>query len=190
MKLVFGLGNPGSAYAGTRHNVGFMTMDRLAAAAGYHPAGTKFQAEVAEGMEGEEKVLLVKPQTFMNLSGRTVRQAVDFFKLELTDLLVVTDDVNLPLGTLRLRGSGSAGGHNGLKDIERMLASQDYPRLRLGVSGPSEHQDLADYVLARFRPSELDMVEEMIADAAEVVRCWIKQGLAPAMNRANARKKS
>ncbi len=126
MKLIVGLGNPGPIYAGTRHNVGFLTLDRLAAAPQVGPFARKFEADLAEAMEGSEKVLYAKPQTFMNLSGRAVRLILDFFKIPGSELLVVCDDVNLPLGQLRFRGTGSAGGHNGLKDIERHLGTQDY----------------------------------------------------------------
>lgn len=189
MKLIVGLGNPGSNYAGTRHNVGFMALDRLAAAPHVGPFARKFDAEVAEGMEGSEKTLYAKPQTFMNLSGRSVRQLLDFYKIPPADVLVVCDDVNLPLGQLRFRGGGSAGGHNGLKDIERHLGGQDYARLRLGVGAPDPHQDLADHVLARFKPSEKAAVDELIMDAADAVLLWIKEGLGAAMNKHNPPKK-
>lgn len=189
MKVVIGLGNPGLAYTGTRHNVGFMVLEYLAAGTGYGPWSEKNAVERCEGQEFGEKVLLVKPLAYMNLSGRPVRQVVEFYKIELPDLLVVTDDVNLPLGQIRLRGSGSAGGHNGLKDVERHLGAQDYARLRLGVGDPGGQRDLADYVLARFKPSERNEVDSMIVTAAEAVRVWLKEGLAVAMNRFNAKKK-
>jgi PTH1 family peptidyl-tRNA hydrolase len=189
MKLIVGLGNPGPQYAGTRHNVGFLTVDRLAAAPHVGPFVRKFEAELAEGIEGAEKVLYAKPQTFMNLSGHAVRLISDFFKVAVPDLLVVCDDVNLPLGQLRFRSGGSAGGHNGLKDIQRHLGTQDYARLRLGVGGPDQHQELVDHVLARFKPSEKAAVEEMIADAADAVLVWVKEGLAAAMNKHNPPKK-
>lgn len=190
MKLIVGLGNPGPNYAATRHNVGFMTVDRLAEAARFGPFARKFEADIAEGREGDVKVLLAKPQTFMNLSGRSVRQILDFYQIEVPNLLVVCDDVNLPLGQLRIRREGSAGGHNGLKDIQRHLVAQNYARLRLGVGGPGVDQDLADHVLARFRPTEKAAVEELVANAADAVVCWLTKGLEAAMNQYNPRKKA
>jgi PTH1 family peptidyl-tRNA hydrolase len=185
MKVVVGLGNPGSLYAGTRHNVGFDVVDILAGGPGGGRFQRRFDADVAEGLEGFEKVLYVKPLTFMNLSGRSVRQAIDFYKVTPADLLVVTDDVNLPLGQLRLRPGGSPGGHNGLKDIERHLATQDYARLRLGVGSP-DRLDLVDHVLSRFKPSEKDVVQNMLIRSAQAVGCWIREGVAVTMNRFNA----
>ncbi len=185
MKIVVGLGNPGSQYAGTRHNVGFDVVDILASG----PSGGRFQrrfdADVAEGTEGFEKILYVKPLTFMNLSGRSVRQAMDFYKVAPADVMVVCDDVNLPLGQLRLRPDGSPGGHNGLKDVERHLATQDYPRLRLGVRAPDQVA-LIDHVLMRFKPSERDAVQNMLIRAAQAVGCWVREGVAVTMNRFNA----
>jgi len=152
MRVVVGLGNPGKQYHATRHNVGFAVVDGLAAAPTAGKFQSRFQAQVCEIQEGEQKVLLVKPETFMNLSGRSVRQIVDFYQLEMTDLLVVCDDVNLPLGKLRARSKGTHGGHNGLRDIQQHLGTTDYARLRIGV-GASEKGELVDHVLGRFRPS-------------------------------------
>jgi PTH1 family peptidyl-tRNA hydrolase len=188
MKLIVGLGNPGPAYAGTRHNVGFKTVDRLAEPL-HLTFARRFEAELAEGQIGAERILLAKPQTFMNLSGRPVRQILDFYKLPVADLLVICDDVNLPLGQLRFRRGGSAGGHNGLKDIERHLGRRDYARLRLGVGGPDVDQEMADHVLARFRPGERAAAETLIADAADAVHVWLSAGLEAAMNQYNPKKK-
>lgn len=188
MKLVVGLGNPGSNYVGTRHNVGFDVVDILASGPGGGKFQRRFDAEVAEGLEGLDKVLYAKPLTFMNLSGRSVRAALDFYKLTPVDLLVICDDVNLPLGQLRMRPSGSAGGHNGLKDIQQQLGTQDYARLRVGVSGP-DREELIDYVLARFKPSERDVVKDMQIRAAQAAGCWIREGTQVAMNRFNAPEK-
>ena len=184
MKVVIGLGNPGPKYAGTRHNVGFDVVDYLAAAPGVGPFRSKFQALVAEAKEGSEPVLLVKPDTFMNLSGRAVRQVVDFYKLNAADVLVISDDFNLPLGKLRARAKGSHGGQNGLRNIQEQLGTDEYPRLRIGVGQPSEGEAI-DFVLSRFKPGERKAVEETIAKAAEAVLIWIRQGLDPCMNRAN-----
>lgn len=184
MKVIVGLGNPGPKYAGTRHNVGFGVIDYLAAAPGVGPFRSRFQAQVAEANEGGEQVLLVKPETFMNLSGRAVRQAVDFYKLPLTDLLVVSDDFNLPLGKLRVRAKGSHGGQNGLRDIQQQLGTDEYPRLRIGVGQPGPGEAV-DHVLSRFKPGERKAVEDAIAKAAEAALVWVRQGIEACMNRAN-----
>src|SRR5919202_2940090 len=136
MKVVVGLGNPGSRYQGTRHNVGFIVIDRLAESPRAGRFQSRFQAQVAELLEDAHKVLLVKPETFMNLSGRSVRGVLDFYQVPPEDLLVICDDVNLPLGKLRVRARGSHGGHNGLRDIQSHLGTTDYPRLRIGVDAP------------------------------------------------------
>ncbi|HQR08113.1 MAG TPA: aminoacyl-tRNA hydrolase [Gemmatales bacterium] len=188
MKLVVGLGNPGSTYAGTRHNVGYDVVDILAMGSGGGKFQRRFDADVAEGLEGLEKVLYAKPLTFMNLSGRCVRAALDFYKLTLLDVLVICDDVNLPLGQLRIRPGGSAGGHNGLKDIEKQLGTQEYARLRLGVGG-SDREALVDHVLGRFKPSERDAVKDMLIRAAQATGSWMREGTAATMNRFNAPEK-
>lgn len=185
MRVVVGLGNPGKQYHGTRHNVGFAVVDALAAAPSVGSFQSRFQAQVAESFEGGQKVLLVKPETFMNLSGRSVRQVVDFYQVPLTDLLVVCDDVNLPPGKLRIRVKGSHGGHNGLRDIQSHLGTTDYPRLRIGVGGAEEGQ-LVGHVLSRFRPSERPVIDEAVALAAQAVAVWIQQDIDVCMNRFNA----
>jgi PTH1 family peptidyl-tRNA hydrolase len=185
MKLVIGLGNPGTQYAGTRHNVGFEVVDVLARSARADRFLRRFEADIAEADESGEKVLYAKPQTFMNVSGRSVRQIVDFYKIGIGDLLVVCDDVNLPVGKLRVRPGGSPGGHNGLKDIERHVGTAEYARLRIGVGAP-ERADMADYVLARFRPSERPVIEDAIVTAAQAVGLWLRQGTAACMNQFNS----
>src|SRR5216684_268135 len=152
MKVVVGLGNPGKRYAGTRHNVGFEVIDGLAEGPDVERPQSRFQAEVREMRVEADKVLLVKPETFMNLSGRSVRQVVDFYQLPVEDLLVVCDDINLPLGKLRFRARGTHGGHNGLRDIQNHLGTNDYARLRIGVDAPAQG-DAIDHVLGRFRPT-------------------------------------
>src|SRR5437016_2238240 len=139
MKLVVGLGNPGKKYDGTRDNVGFAVVDAVAAGPGVGSFQDRFDAAMAEWQEAGDKGLLMKRETFMNLSGRAVREVIDFYKLELADLLVVCDDINLPLGKLRFRARGTHGGHHGLKDIQAHLGTTDYARLRLGVDAPDEH---------------------------------------------------
>jgi PTH1 family peptidyl-tRNA hydrolase len=184
MKVVVGLGNPGRQYAGTRHNVGFDVIDYLAKGPGVGSSRSAFQSEVVEMTEGGEKVLLVKPQTFMNLSGRAVRAVLDFYKLTPADLLVVCDDYNLPLGKLRVRAKGSAGGQNGLKNIQDQLGTDEYPRLRVGIGQPAPGEAV-DFVLTRFKPGERAAADEAVANAANGVLVWVRQGLAACMNRVN-----
>ena len=186
MKLVVGLGNPGSKYEGTRHNIGYAVVDYLAAAPGVGRWRDRFQSRVAETMEGSESLLLMKPESFMNLSGRAVREAVDFYKLGPADLLVVCDDIALPLGKLRVRAKGSHGGQNGLRNIQEQLGTQEYSRLRVGIGSPGEHWDAADYVLSRFKPAERKAVEDAVAQAAQAVLVWVRQGIDVCMNRFNA----
>ncbi len=185
MKVVVGLGNPGRKYEGTRHNVGFLVIDALAKGPGTSGFNERFDAEIAESMEAGEKTLLAKPQTFMNLSGRSVRQILDFYQIPVENLLVICDDVNLPLGKLRFRAKGSAGGHNGLKDIQNHLGTQDYARLRLGVDAPPE-AGMVDYVLGKFKPAEKPVIEEALMQAVQGSALWLREGIGPAMNRFNA----
>jgi PTH1 family peptidyl-tRNA hydrolase len=184
MKVVVGLGNPGSRYAATRHNVGYAVVAALATSPHAGRFQSRFQAQVAELLEEPHKVLLVKPETFMNLSGRCVRQVVDFYQLPLEDLLVVSDDINLPLGKLRARARGTHGGHNGLRDIQNHLGTTDYSRLRIGVGDPDE-DDAVDHVLGRFRPGERAVIEEAVQTAAQAVIVWVHEGIEACMNRFN-----
>lgn len=184
MKVVVGLGNPGPKYAGTRHNVGYDVVDYLAAAPGCSTFRERFESFVAEAKEGGEAVLLVKPLTFMNLSGRAVRAVLDFYKLAPADLLVVCDDFNLPLGKLRVRAKGSHGGQNGLRNIQDQLGTDGYARLRIGVGQP-QAGEAVDFVLSRFKPAERKAVEEAVATAAQAVLAWVKGGAEAAMNRFN-----
>ena len=183
MKLVVGLGNPGKKYDGTRHNVGFAVVDALAAGPGVGKFQGRFDSQVAEWFADGEKVLLMKPETFMNLSGRAVRQAVDFYQVERPDVLVVCDDISLPLGKLRFRARGTHGGHNGLRDLQNHLGTTEYSRLRIGVDAPGE--DAVDHVLGRFRPSEKAVIEDAIAQAVQGVDLWVRQGIAKCMNQYN-----
>ena len=185
MKIIVGLGNPGAKYAGTRHNVGFDVIDYLAADPSCGTAKAKFQAVVADLKVGGEPVLLVKPQTFMNLSGRAVREVIDFYKLTAVDLLAVSDDFNLPLGKLRVRGQGSHGGQNGLRNIQECLGTDAYPRLRIGVGQPASGEAV-DHVLSRFKPGERAAVEDAVAKAAQSALIWVREGLEACMNRTNA----
>lgn len=185
MKLVVGLGNPGPKYEGTRHNIGFAVIDYLSSAPGVGSWRARFESLVAETSEGTESLLLMKPMTFMNLSGRAVRAAVDFYKLGPADLLVVCDDIALPLGKLRARAKGSHGGQNGLRNIQEQLSTQEYARLRVGIDAPGEHWDAADYVLSRFKPAERTIVADAIAQAAQAAIVWVRKGIDECMNRVN-----
>jgi PTH1 family peptidyl-tRNA hydrolase len=191
VKLIVGLGNPGRRYAGTRHNIGFDVLDLLA---GRHriewdaaPRGIDALAGrgdvVASGVS--QRVLFAKPLTFMNLSGHAVLGLLQFFKIEPVDFIVVVDDVNLELGRLRARGSGSAGGHNGLKSIIETLGSDEFARLRIGVGRGDARRDLADHVTAKFDPDERTNVAEAAGRAADAVELFIAEGMAPVMNRFN-----
>ena len=183
MKVVVGLGNPGKKYDGTRHNVGFDVIDMLARAVGVGGFSSRFKAQIAEAREDAEKVLLVKPETFMNLSGLAVRQIVDFYQVPLAELLVVCDDVNLPLGKLRFRPKGTHGGHNGLRDIQSHLGTTDYSRLRIGVDAPGD--DMVNHVLGRFRPAEQAVIQDSRILAAQAVGTWVRQGIQACMNQYN-----
>ena len=185
LKVVVGLGNPGSRYQRTRHNVGFAVVDLLAESTGVGRLQVRFQAEMRDWRVGEDKVLLVKPETFMNLSGRAVRQVMDFYQVPLENLLVVCDDINLPLGKLRFRAGGTHGGHNGLRDIQSHLGTTDYSRLRLGVGAPPQDETV-DYVLGRFQPSERPVIDDAIRLAAQGVEAWIRNGIEACMNQYNA----
>src|SRR6516165_260169 len=183
MKVVVGLGNPGRQYVGTRHNVGFAVVDALAAGPRVAAFRGRFQAQVAEAHEDGLTLLLVKPETFMNLSGQSVRQVVDFYKLPFDDLLVVCDDFALPLGKLRVRAKGTHGGHNGLRSIQDHLGTTEYPRLRIGVGGPKG--DAVDHVLGRFRPGERTVIDDAVVAGAQAVLVWAHQGVEACMNRFN-----
>ena len=182
MKIVIGLGNPGDKYVGTRHNVGFDVLAELGKRWGFSRPKSRFEAEFTEFACGVEKLLLVAPQTFMNLSGRSVHQFARFFQIPLVDLLVVCDDLNLRLGQLRMRPSGSAGGQKGLSSILTCLGSEEIPRLRLGVGRPPPDWDPADYVLSRFRKEELGQIDAAISRAASSIEVWAKDGMTIAMN--------
>ncbi|GAA5481228.1 aminoacyl-tRNA hydrolase [Haloferula sargassicola] len=181
--LIVGLGNPGRQYENTRHNVGFMVLDRLAAEAGVgFESKPKWQAHLAKLPDG---TLLVKPQTFMNLSGRSVRQIASFHKWAPDDLLVVYDDAALPLGRLRLREKGSAGGHNGIRSMIEHLGSESFPRLKVGI-GAAGPGNMTGHVLGSFREEEREVLENTLASAVSAVQLARSQGFATAANRYNA----
>ena len=169
MKLIVGLGNPGRRYEGTRHNIGFCVLAELARRSGAGRAANRFLGEVVEAESGGEKLLLVGPLTYMNESGSSVLAARDFYKLPNEELLVVCDDLSLPLGKLRFRARGSSGGQKGLADIVRRLGTEEFARLRIGIGSPPDGWDPADYVLARFAAAERPVIDEAVATAAEAV---------------------
>jgi PTH1 family peptidyl-tRNA hydrolase len=184
MKVVVGLGNPGSRYAATRHNIGYGVIDLLAKSPRAGRFQGRFQAQVAELLEDALKILLVKPETFMNRSGQTVRQLVDFYQLPREDLLIVCDDINLPLGKLRIRALGTHGGHNGLRDIQNHLGTTEYARLRIGVGAPPG-EDAIDHVLGRFSPTERVAIDNAMEIAAQAVILWAENGTTACMNQYN-----
>lgn len=185
MKIVVGLGNPGSSYKDTRHNVGFMVIDCLARDRGIAVNQRGFHSRRGEGRIGAEQVLLIEPQTYMNLSGNAVREVVKFYRVPLTDLLVICDDLNLPTGRLRLRPKGSAGGHNGLTSIIRNLGTEEFARLRIGIDMPPFDMAAETYVLKRFSREERPLIDDTVARAAECTLTWIYHGIDEAMNRYN-----
>src|SRR5688572_17822311 len=196
MKLVVGLGNPERSYVGTRHNVGFEVIDQLAARLGWAAAGdfdrmakSKFDGLAMDGVLGAEKLVLLKPATYMNLSGRSVQSAMAFFQLTPPDVMIVLDDLALPVGRLRLRGSGSSGGHNGLRDIERALGTSEYPRLRLGIDPAPPRVAGRDYVLGKFTPEQRTLLDPAIARACGAIVTWADKGIETAMNQFNAEDK-
>lgn len=183
ISLVIGLGNPGRQYEGTRHNVGFMLLDEMAAAEGVDfKSEPRFQAHIAKLGDG---TILMKPQTFMNLSGRSIRQLMAFFKWETQRMLVAYDDVALPLGHLRFREKGSAGGHNGIKSIIEHLGGEDFPRLKMGIGAAQPGGGMTGHVLGKFAPDERESLENMLATALEAVQLSRSQGVALASNRFN-----
>lgn len=185
MKAIIGLGNPGAKYAGTRHNIGFDTVTALADKYNIKLKDRKFNGLVGEGFIEGEKVMLVHPQTFMNLSGECVGLITGFYKLEPEDVIVICDDINLDTGRLRIRAKGSAGGHNGLKNIIAHLGTEAFPRIRIGVGEKTEGWDLADYVLARFSKDDEPKMREAIQNAVGAVETWISDDIGTAMNRYN-----
>lgn len=185
--MVVGLGNPGSEYRNTRHNAGFMLLDALAVSSGSGwRSEKKFFSELAECSLGSTKCLLVKPQTFMNLSGKAVAAVAGYRRVEIGRVLVVVDDADLPLGTIRLRPEGGSGGHHGLDSVIAHLAEKGFPRLRLGIARPqSGVRDIANHVLGRFDDAEWKLWESVLQQAMGQVQCWAAEGIAPAMNRFN-----
>lgn len=185
MKIVVGLGNPGREYAATRHNLGFLVVDELARRAGAEGGRSRFRSLIGEGRLGGEKLILVKPQTYMNLSGHAVREIVNWYHVPKEEVLVVLDDLDLPFGGLRLRGDGSAGGHNGLASVLEQLGAKGVSRMRIGIGrGPGAART---QVLSRFSPEEERALPDVVTAAADCVVLWSEEGIIAAMNRCNRR---
>lgn len=185
VKIVAGLGNPGPRYRNSRHNLGFLVLDQLAERLGVRLDREKSQGLVAEAVWRGERLLLVKPMTYMNRSGDCLAGLARNTLQRPEDLLAVVDDVNLPLGKMRMRPVGSAGGHNGLKSVIERLGTRDFPRLRLGVGQERRDAELADYVLGRFHPEELPEVRRMVETAPDAILCWVEHGAEQVMNEYN-----
>lgn len=189
MKLIVGLGNPGPEYERTRHNAGWLALDRLARR--HAPGGvvkSRFGGALVEAPIGPERCLLLKPLNYMNRSGSSVAEAVNFYKLNLaTDVLLLVDEAALPLGTIRIRGEGSPGGHNGLADVQRALGTEAYPRCRIGIDPPPPPMSLHDYVLGRFTAEQMAALEPALEKTADAAEVFVTKGLQAAMNRFNVR---
>lgn len=190
MYLIAGLGNPTKEYDKTRHNVGFSVIDVLADRYRIDINEKKHKALCGRGVIEGQKVLLLKPQTFMNLSGESIRAAADYYKIEPEEMIVIYDDISLDPGQLRIRLKGSAGGHNGIKNIIANLGTRDFPRIKVGVGAKPPRMDLADYVLSRFGAGEQKLMEEAFGEAAEAAVMMMTDGAERAMNHFNAKKKA
>ena len=188
MKVIVGLGNPGKKYENTRHNIGFAAIDYIAEKEGININTGKYKALVGSGYIDGVKVLLVKPQTFMNLSGESLRPIMDFYKLEPEDFLVIFDDIDLDVGRIRIRRKGSAGGHNGIKSIISHLGSMEFPRIKIGVGAKPPGYDLADYVLGHFSKADQEILQERFEDVYDAVKLIVGDDITEAMNRHNKKK--
>ena len=183
--LIIGLGNPGRKYRGNRHNIGFMAVDRLAQAHGIQGDKAQFKAMVADGRIAGQKVILVKPQTYMNASGDAVGPLASYYRIPNENILVIYDDLDLPFGAIRLREKGGAGGHNGMKSIINHLG-QDFPRMRLGIGRPPGQMPPHAYVLQDFRPEERPLLNDILDEAVRAVETWLADGIQMAMSRHNS----
>ncbi len=188
MKMIAGLGNPGSEYAKTKHNVGFMYLDALAEHLGATDWRNKYDALVAEARIGSEKVLLVKPLTYMNESGRAIGPLMNFYKLDPEELIVAHDDMDIPVGTVRIRKKGSAGGHNGMKSILYHVGDENFPRIRIGIGRPLPGWTVVKHVLAPFAPEDVEKIQEAVKYLVPAAECIITEGADMAMNKFNPKK--
>ena len=184
--LIVGLGNPGKDYAATRHNVGFMALDRLAKRLGIEwEASKKFTSRLAKGRQDGNTVFLSKPQGYMNLSGQFVAPLAQYYQIPNERVMVVVDDLDLPLGAVRMRPGGGTGGHRGLDSIQGLLGKDDFPRLRLGIGRPESNRDVSSFVLGKFAEAENELLEKVLETAADQLTCWMLQGIGQAMNNYN-----
>ncbi|MDD6043162.1 MAG: aminoacyl-tRNA hydrolase [Eubacteriaceae bacterium] len=188
MYVIAGLGNPGKKYENTRHNMGFITVDQLAEKHNIKVDKLKFKALVGEGRIAGQKVLLVKPQTYMNLSGESIRQIMNFYKLEPKELTVIYDDMDIDVGSIRIRKFGSAGTHNGMKSVVQQLGSDRFPRIRVGI-GNRNKGDTIDFVLGGFRKEEVPLLEEAVTTAVQAIECMLEADIDIAMNKYNTKKR-
>ena len=189
MYIIAGLGNPGKEYENTRHNIGFDVIDRLAEEENIAVMESKHKALIGKGYVAWQKVILAKPQTFMNLSGESIREIVDYYKVDDTsELIVISDDISLDVGQIRIRKKGSAGGHNGLKNIIKMLGHDTFTRVRMGVGEKPKNYDLADYVLGHFPVEERKVMDDATKTAAEAIRMILTESADAAMNHFNSKK--
>lgn len=186
---IVGLGNPGTRYEHTRHNLGFMALESIARTFGASPFHREADAQIATLSIAGNAILLCKPMTYMNLSGHAIAPIIVDHQIDLTKMMVISDDIALPLGSLRMRAKGSSGGHNGLQSIIDVLGTSDFPRLRCGVGTPDQGVDAAQYVLSRFDKSEREAVHAMTGKSAEVIRVWVEAGIERAMTFCNAASK-
>lgn len=186
MYIIVGLGNPGKQYENTRHNMGFLAVDLLAEKYNIDVNKIKFKALVGEGRIAGQKVLLVKPQTYMNLSGEAVRQAMDFYKIDPEELIVIYDDIDIPTGTFRIRKKGSPGTHNGMRNIFQHIQTNDFPRIRVGI-GSGKKENLIGYVTGGISKSEKELLEDALTKSADAAACIIEKGIDKAMNEYNVR---
>ena len=184
MKLIVGLGNPGREYENTRHNIGFMTIDKFALKKGVEISKSKFNGLYAEVNINNEKVILLKPQSFINLSGEVIRKFVDFYKIAVEDILVINDDLDLPVGVFKLRQHGSSGGHNGLKNIELHLGTQEYKRIKIGISN-NKLMDTKDYVLGKISKEEAKLLEEVENTCLDILDDYFNMSFDTLMSKYN-----
>ncbi|MBQ1352394.1 MAG: aminoacyl-tRNA hydrolase [Firmicutes bacterium] len=189
MHIIAGLGNPGRKYENTRHNLGFITVDRLAEEHGISVTKSKHKALIGEGRISGQKVLLVKPQTFMNLSGEAVRAVMDYYKEPVENLLVIYDDADIPAGAVRIRKKGGAGTHNGMRSVVSCLGDDGFARIRIGI-GTQDDRDIVDHVLGGFTREEADVMREAVLTAVSAVECMLSEGIDIAMNEYNTRKET
>lgn len=185
MKLIVGLGNPGKQYDQTRHNIGFEVIDALSSQMNIPLNQSKFKGLYGIGFHKGEKVILLKPLTYMNLSGESIRAVMDYYQIELEDLLVIYDDLDLPVGKIRLRQKGSPGGHNGIKSTVAHLGTQQFNRIRIGIDRPVSGMSVPDYVLGRFRPDEISLTQEAVKKSSEACEVWLEKPFLQVMNEYN-----